>query len=97
MAALAFVLFGALLNANPDRLTFGPLNADNLPFILFGFLGIAGLAFYWVGWRIMIGFDFDDVPLQPGRPAAVWVLIGVAVFVLVLVAGSISALLASQN
>src|SRR5579864_2411750 len=51
---LTLVLYAALLNASPDRLSFGPLNADNLPLILLICVIVAGAAFYWVGWRVLI-------------------------------------------
>ncbi len=95
--ALAVVLYGLLFSANPDRLTFGPLNADNLPYLLLAFVIGAGFAFYWLGWRVLIGFDFEDTPLRPGRPAAIWVMIGLSVLVLTLVGGMLTALLASQS
>ena len=94
---LTLALYAALLNASPNRLTFGPLGADNLPVILLLFVIIAGAAFYWVGWRVLIGFDFEDEPLEPGRPAAWWVLIGVAAFVLALTFGGIQLILALQS
>ena len=94
---LTLALYGALLNADPNRLKFGPLNADNLPFVLVVFVVIAGGAFYWVGWRVLIGFDFEDEALEPGRPAALWVLLGVAAFVLTLAFGGIQLIIALQS
>lgn len=94
---LTLALYAALLSASPDRLTFGPLNAGNLPVLLLIFVIIAGSAFYWVGWRVLIGFDFEDEPLEPGRPAAWWVLIGVAALILTLTFGGIQLILALQS
>ncbi|MHB8628296.1 MAG: hypothetical protein ACYDBJ_04200 [Aggregatilineales bacterium] len=94
---LTLALYGALLNADPNRLKFGPLNADNLPFILLVFVVVAGAAFYWVGWRVLIGFDFEEQPLEPGRPASLWVLLGLAALLLTLIFGGIQLILALQS
>jgi len=94
---LTLVLYAALLNADPQRLTFGPLNTDNLPWILLAFIVIAGVAFYWVGWRVLIGFDFEDEPLEPGRPAAWWVLLGIVVLVLTLTFSGLQMILALKS
>jgi hypothetical protein len=94
---ITLALYAALLNANPSRLTLGPLSADSVPLILLVFVVIAGMAFYWVGWRVLIGFDFEDESLEPGRPAAWWVLIGAAAFVLALTFGSVQLILALRS
>ncbi len=95
--ALALILFGTLFNTVPDRLTFGPFNANNLPFILFVFLVVAGILFYWVGWRVLIGFDFEETALNPGRAGALWVMLGGAVLIAVILLGGAALISAVQN
>jgi len=95
--ALALTLYGLLFNANPDQLTFGPVNADNLSILLLCFVVGAGFAFYWVGWRVLIGFDFEQEALRPGRPAALWLIIGLAVLALTLIGSGLTAYLASRS
>jgi hypothetical protein len=43
------------------------------------------MAFYWVGWRIMIGFDRGDTVLEPGRAASLWVIFGLLVLIMMLI------------
>jgi succinate dehydrogenase hydrophobic anchor subunit len=40
-------------------------------------LVVAGLIFYWIGWRVLVGFDFRETALKPGRAAAIWVCLGI--------------------
>ncbi len=94
---LSALLYGALLNANPNKLNFGPLNADNLSYALLFFVVIAGFALYWLGWRTLIGFDLDNDPLAPGRMAAVWTLLGLVAFILTLGLGSLTLVYALQT
>ena len=49
-------------------------------------LAVGGLFIYWVSWRLLVGFDMGDEPLTPGRVAARWVMLGMAVFLVSLVA-----------
>lgn len=90
-------MYGSLFNVAPDRLNFGPVSGTNLPLVMLVVLTIIGLVFYWVGWRVLIGFDSEETPLEPGRPAALWVMLGGFVFILVIVGAAVSALLASQS
>jgi len=78
----ALILYRALYRTDPRKLTSGVLTLANLPWFVFIFLAVLGYAFYWAGWRVLIGFDFDDHPLQPGRAAAVWVLFGAVLTVM---------------
>lgn len=94
--ALALTLVGMLLNTPPERLSFGPLDASGVATALFVFLVVAGFAFYWVGWRVLIGFDFEDSPLQPGRPAALWVMLGILLLIVVLFASGLLLIAALQ-
>ncbi len=82
VVGMALALYSALFNIPPERLQFGPINAYNLPAVLLVALTLIGILFYWVGWRVMIGFDFEDEPLQPGRPAALWLVIGAVLLAL---------------
>ena len=93
---LAVLLYGALLNANPNKLNNGPLNADSLTYLLLFFVIVAGFALYWLGWRTFIGFDNDDEPLQPGRPAALWLLLGVTAMALTVAFGGLTLIYALQ-
>jgi ethanolamine transporter EutH len=43
-----------------------------------------------VGWRVMVGFDFGDQPMQPGRSAALWLLFGITVVVVVTIVSILS-------
>ncbi len=92
--ALALLLYGSLFNVPANQAKIGPINLSDLPLVLLVLLSITGLVLYWVGWRVMIGFDADEMPLQPGRPAALWVLIGASVFVLTVLGAVISLILA---
>jgi uncharacterized membrane protein len=97
-AGFGLVLYGSLLNTDPRRLNFfGVINAQNLPFYVLILLCVAGMVFYWAGWRVMVGFDMGDEPLQPGRAAAVWVLAGLAMLVFVLFFGGLAAFNAIQQ
>jgi hypothetical protein len=94
--SFTILIYGTFFSIDPRRLNFGPITAVNLPFFTFIVLAIMGYAFYWAGWRVMIGFDFEDHPLQPGRPAAIWLLLGGAMFILMTVASIIVAIQAAQ-
>ena len=74
-------LFGLLSGADPNRL---PGSADTFVIILLIVSLGAGIAFYWVGWRVMLGFDFEDQPLRPGRAAAWWLIAGIVLLILTL-------------
>ncbi len=94
--SLAILIYGTFFSLDPRRLNFGPINATNLPFVTFLLLALIGYTFYWAGWRVMIGFDMEEAPLQPGRPAAIWLLMGVAMFILMTAAAIIVAVQAAQ-
>lgn len=95
--ATGAALYGSLFNVDPSRIKFGPINVNNLPFFIFLGLALAGYAFYWAGWRVMIGFDFDEHPLQPGRPAAWWVIFGLMILVFCVIGGLTLAIQAVQQ
>jgi len=93
--AVALIIYSLVLQISPSSYTFFTLNRLNILTLLFGFCVVLGLVFYWVGWRLLIGFDFGETALQPGRPAALWILFGLLVLVtsvILLVMVGISAL-----
>jgi hypothetical protein len=55
-------------------------------------LVVVGLVFYWIGWRVLVGFDFGETPLKPGRAAAVWVCFGILTLLGIFVVASIGLL-----
>lgn len=72
-AAAGIFLFSYLFTLDPSRL---PPNILTLSLVG---LTVTGPALYWIGWRVMVGFDFADEPMRPGRPAALWLLFGIGV------------------
>jgi hypothetical protein len=93
---MTILIYGTFFSLDPRRLQIGPLNVNNLPFFTFILLAIIGYTFYWAGWRVMIGFDMEDKPLQPGRPAALWLILGILTFLFMAVASIIVAVQAAQ-
>lgn len=67
-AVLALLLFNQFFRVRPDQIDVTLANA-----LLLG-TAIVGMAFYWLGWRLMVGFEFSETPLQIGRAAALYVL-----------------------
>jgi hypothetical protein len=65
--------------------------------VLLIFSVLLGLLFYWIGWRIMIGFDFEQKPLKPGRTAAIWLLIGIGIVIIMLGSAIVSTINALQQ
>jgi hypothetical protein len=68
-AVIALLLFSLLFRVRPDQIDVALANA-----LLLG-TAIAGVAFYWLGWRLMVGFEFSETPLQIGKAAALYVLL----------------------
>ena len=79
----AIVLYGFLISLPSGSLNIGSLNPGSILLIGLVALVIVGFVLYWVGWRVLIGFDFSDHPVQPGRPAALWVLFGLIALLVV--------------
>lgn len=79
--AVALIIYSLALQISPNSYTYFTLNRFNLLTGLFAFCVVLGLVFYWVGWRLLIGFGFWGTILEPGRPAALWVLFGLVVLV----------------
>ncbi len=67
---IALILFNLFFRTRPDQINIGLANA-----LLIG-VALLGLALYWVGWRLLVGFDFAESPLQIGKAAALYVLVG---------------------
>jgi hypothetical protein len=68
-------LFSLLFRLPPESL---PLNTTTL--VLIG-LSVIGIVLYWVGWRVLIGFNWEATPHRPGRAAIVWILFSLFVFI----------------
>jgi len=79
----AILVFSILLNMDPDRIVFGPVNATNIFLVMTLALSVAGFGTYWVGWRLLVGFGFSDAPHKAGRGAAIWVLGALALTVFI--------------
>jgi len=69
--AAAVLAFGFLFSLNTRQFGSNP-SAIILPTII----GLTAIGFisYWIGWRVLVGFDFGEEPLHPGRPAARWLI-----------------------
>ena len=88
--AMALLLYGVLFQIAPSQLVFGPVNEQNILAVSVTILAVGGVFIYWVSWRLLVGFDMGDEPLTPGRAAARWVMLGMAVFLISLVAGAVA-------
>jgi hypothetical protein len=76
----AYLVYGFLISLPPSSLRIGQTTPWDYLTVLLILLVIVGFVYYWIGWRVLIGFDFGDTPLIPGRPAALWVAFSLAVF-----------------
>ncbi len=90
----AVLLYGFLIALPSGSLNIGSLSPTDILLIGLIFLVVLGFVLYWIGWRVLIGFDFGDRPLEPGRPAALWVLFGVIALALTVILVSIYAITA---
>lgn len=77
--ALVLLVYGFLFSLSPDNGLFDAVSGVDIITILFVVFAVVGFFFYWVGWRLMIGFDFAETPLVPGRGAAIWLMVGLTV------------------
>jgi hypothetical protein len=84
-------LFDLLYRLPPDRL---PMNTTTL--VLIG-LSVLGLVLYWVGWRVLIGFNWEGTAHQPGRAALIWVLFSLVVFIATIAISIASVIEASKE
>jgi hypothetical protein len=82
---VALLFYGFLLSVPPGSLNIGPVNPGNVLTIGLIALSVIGFVLYWLGWRVLIGFDYTETPLQPGRPAALWVLLGLLALIVTVV------------
>ncbi|MFN7209472.1 MAG: hypothetical protein ACK4P1_03650 [Aggregatilineales bacterium] len=78
-AVIALLLFNTFFRIRADQIDVGVANA-----LLFG-TGLLGLALYWLGWRLLVGFDFAETPLQVGRAGALYVLLSALIGVAALI------------
>ncbi|MBX3084080.1 MAG: hypothetical protein KF716_20770 [Anaerolineae bacterium] len=84
-------VFSLLYRLPPDRL---PLNTTSLVLLA---LSVVGIVLYWVGWRVLIGFNWEATPHQPGRAALLWVLFALLVFIATAALAIASAIDASKE
>ena len=82
---VALLFYGFLLNIPPGSLNIGPVNPGNVLTVGLIALSVIGFVLYWLGWRVLIGFDNGENALQPGRPAALWVLFGLAALIVTII------------
>jgi len=77
-AAAALLVYNVLFRIRPDRIT------DTQALLTGTLIGLAAFGFglYWLGWRLLVGFDFGETPLQPGSAAALYVLLGLLTLIL---------------
>lgn len=68
-AVIVLILFNSFFRIRPADLDVTLANA-----LLLG-TAIFGLALYWLGWRLLVGFDFGESPLRVGRAGALYVLL----------------------
>jgi hypothetical protein len=80
----ALLLYGFLIALPPGSLNIGQTTPSTYLMVTLILVVIVGFVYYWIGWRVLIGFDFGDTPLTPGRPAALWVMFSLAVLVFTL-------------
>lgn len=91
---LAIVTFGVLFSIQPSDLESGVVNADNILSLTLTVLLVIGVGLYWVGWRLLVGFDFAEKPWEPGIFAALWVYIGATTLIGVVILSILGALAA---
>ena len=84
-AALALVVLGLVQNFSSEG--FAAFLTDHPEFVtvMLIILVIFGMGFYWFGWRVLIGFDRGETVLEPGRPAALWVIAGIVVLIAMII------------
>lgn len=80
----AMLAYGYLFSQSTDKLS------TNLIWIMLAVFAVIGSALYWVGWRMLVGFEIPDpddpVAFRPGRAGALLVIVAVAVlFAVILV------------
>jgi hypothetical protein len=89
-AALGVALFSVLYLLPSSRLP------QDILLIVWAALMLVGALMYWVGWRVLLGFDLEGQRLQPTRAAALWVVFGLAVFAGLVAFGAYTAITAAQ-
>src|SRR5689334_23074494 len=77
----ALLEYNYLVQVEPGNPLFSMMENPGFLLVNLIILAVLGLVLYWIGWRLMIGFDSGDTPLKPGRAAAVWLLVGFLVFI----------------
>src|SRR5450432_314453 len=79
--ALVLMVYAFVLNIGPQSLSFYLSEHLELLYVGLVIFIIIGFGFYWVGWRLLFGFDFGDEVVEPGQGAGLWVMF--ALFVLI--------------
>jgi hypothetical protein len=95
--AIALVIYSVLMGLSAGNYTMYVLSRVDILTVLLVVFFIIGLALYWVGWRVLIGFDLGETALQPGRPAALWVAFGLIVLVVTVITTALVTLSALQQ
>ncbi len=73
------LMYGLLLTLPTGTLNVGPfVPADYLTFTLVVLI-ILGIAFYWIGWRLLVGFNWSGAAFTLGRPGALWVVTALSI------------------
>jgi hypothetical protein len=88
----ALLLYGFLIALPPGSLSIGQTQPADFLVVALLLVTAAGFVYYWIGWRVLIGFDFGEERLTPGRPAALWVLVSLAILVFTLCLAALYAL-----
>jgi hypothetical protein len=89
-ATLVFVVLGFVMSLSSEGLTTFLIDHPEFFTLLLIILAIFGIGFYWVGWRLLIGFDRGETVLEPGRPAALWVIAGFIALIALIVLAAIT-------
>lgn len=95
LAALVSAVITGAIGISAFTLLFQlPVNQlpENILTLMLIGLAAVGVVMYWVGWRVMLGFDFEEEPLQPGRAAVLWLGFGVLVLIVAVVLSIVAAL-----
>jgi hypothetical protein len=86
IAALITGVIGLVAFDLVFRLPVAGLPRDILFYMVLA-LAVLGMLFYWVGWRVLVGFDFGTERLRPGYAAVIWLLFGLVVLLAATSAG----------
>jgi hypothetical protein len=89
---IALIEYSYVLTLSPTSPIYAMLDTPAWLTINVLILALIGMTLYWIGWRLMIGFDLGEVPLRPGRAAAAWLLFGSILFITTCIFSAITVL-----